>query len=118
MSLKHRIKKLEKIVSQRSLKPVSLSKYLLFGSGGHNAAGGALDLIHDSEDPFYLIDKFLPESGCDWWHILDTDERMIVAGSDVQSSNSVKLSELPNPGGILLYEKGKEDGKTVWKRIK
>ena len=85
-------------------------KYLLFAGKNYKARGGGHDLIRSSDDPVDLImhgrGLVMPsfQYPLDWWHLYDTVEGEIVAGSVNQGRYAENLSK----GNHSMYAKVKE----------
>ena len=78
-------------------------KYLMFGGEAYYAKGGFNDLIGFGES----IDSLANSDGVsdlDWWHIVDAESNMIVAGTDIQAHGAQYLSQRPGSHLMLIIE--------------
>jgi len=61
-------------------------RYILFGGGEiYYAAGGANDFMDSSDSLNALTSRPIDPYMIQWWHIFDTVDRVIVAGTKTQA---------------------------------
>lgn len=86
-------------------------KYILFGGECYYAKGGWNDYLGHGKELDPLIDsECLKNFAIDWWHIVDTETKEIVAGSKHQAHNS----DLDGPDDMIKQKYTYDSHENKW----
>lgn len=86
-------------------------KYILFGGEHYYAKGGWNDYLGHGKELDTLIDsQCLKDYNVDWWHIVDTETKYVVAGSKYQAHNS----DFDGPEEVIKQKYNYDSDKNKW----